>query len=1054
MHGFVMTRCLILTVWTLLLLPLLLCTTARAQEPFKLAPAVAVEAEDFKMEQGWHPIKMGEGNYAVDIIGFSHTSGERFLHVDARDTTASAYQDITVPQVGPYRLWVRYEYMPFTESRFKVTIEQNGQLVAEKLMGSKESLRTCPWSDGLHLVKQYDPPWGNEGLTEEPLDITALTAGPARIRLQTVDQPQIQGVSADRNIDLLYMTSDVKDEWRKHGPYNGWYGILFAFLDTLGARYEVQFTNQGDKPMSFSTSYAYNRLPWGASDPVTSVIDPGAISAWLPLKSQDTSHASMARFIPSVNQPFTVSVRPIGGTQPEETVKSSGDWAGIFLPPYPGKGEKAINVLKAQQNIIDAVKVSPAPGKVPTLPLCYGGYMYYTEDNQYARNYALLGAVLGMRNTGFPTGVALKNVQAAGLGPTKSANYGEYRFPPTPENIATAKAAMEKIGAMPYMRWFDYGDEIAFSEWFYYMAEQKKKELNNPKLTVDQMIRPMWLAWLIQNRKGFKPEDYWRASWGKLDATQLHPDASAEASTEKPKLYVDSVLFYEDASIGWVAQGAKAVKAAFGPDVLSGCNYSCYPYYYPHSTMYVKWFRMGAGDYGRHSEYFWQLGQVTPMINGFVSEHFRAGMRFNPKAVIKQYTMPHSPGNTDADFLRTAFTHLAHGCKTLDFFGMGMNETFTENYIDYRDTKRYVAIRDVTHSIGLVEDQMEASQVVPSKVALLISESTERWDHAKISSDDVAAGQPARDFRQDRLTFHQDRVGIYTALTFAGSSPDIVVEEDLLNPKIMKDYKVLYITGDSLPVGTVKALESWVKAGGVIYATAGVGRYGTYREPNPTMQKLVGIASRTMHERETFIRTSQELPFLKPITQVVGNGWQFPALAMEERITPVKGVQTLATFADDKSPAMIMRTIGKGKVYYMAALPGMAYLYTGLTNPIWVPDRANGVHREVTNYDKYAAQVIGMPLIAAGVRPQVVTPGYIDTRLIHGKGAFILPLANYNKPNDQPVTITVNPPAGAGTLVSVESSFCKKVPAKVENGAWVITLPKLGYGDMVRINVK
>jgi hypothetical protein len=383
-----------------------------------------------------------------------------------------------------------------------------------------------------------------------------------------------------------------------------------------------------------------------------------------------------------------------------------------------------------------------------------------------------------------------------------------------------------------------------------------------------------------------------------------------------------------------------------------------------------------------------------------------------------------------------------------------MNETFTENYIDYRDTSRFVAIRDITHSMGLVEDQLETSQVVPSKVALLVSESTEKWDHAKIANDNITPGKE-RNFRQDRLTFHQDRVGIYTTLTFAGSSPDIVVEQDLITPKVMKQYKVLFLVGDSVPAGAVKALESWVRAGGVIFATAGVGRYGMYREPNPAMQQLMGIARRSINERDSFMRTSQELPFLKPITQVVGNGWQFPVLAIEERITPAKGAQTLATFADDKSPAMIMQTVGKGKVYYLAALPGLAYLWTGLTTPkIEVPDRSLGVHREVTTYDPHAAQIIGMPLIAAGVQPQVATPGYIDTRLIRGNGAFILPIANYNKPNDRPVTITVRPPADAGTLVSVESSFCKQVPAKVENGLWVITLPKLGYGDMVRINVK
>ena len=1031
---------------------LLGCLAAYGQD-FKLAPAVAVEAEDFKIERGWKPLKFGEGNYCVDIIGFCHTSGERFLHAGSSDSNASAFKDIIVPAVGPYRLWVRYEYMPFTESRFKVAVEQNGKVVAEKIMGAKDNPRLA-FEQQEATIAQYDPPWGNEGIDEEVLDVPALAAGPARLLLTCIDQPQITGLTADRNVDCLYLSSDMTDSWRQEYKLN-YYRILEAFMRTVGARYEVQYTNRSNKPADFSVYQYSNREPWYNRPPEATAtqVAPGQSTAWLPLDIQDTAHTSCFWFSGSV-QPYKVSVRAIGAVIPEETVFSADPNAGIFLPPYPGKGEKAISVLMAQQHILAAVKAAPAPGKVPTLPLCYGGCMPYTEDTQYCRNYARLFANIGMRNTGYPTGVELKILQRVGLGPTKSesADPGQYRWPPTPENIATAKATMIKPGALPYVRWFSYGDEISFGEWFTYMNAEKQKTPGNAKLTPQEMIVPLWQQWLKANRPGYQPEDYWRDSWGKLDVAKLHPDSSAEAAVEKPKLYVDSTIFYENVSIDWVAQGVKAVKKELGPDVLCGANYSCYPYYYPHSTMYIKWFRRGAADFGCHSEYFWQLGQVTPMVNGFVSEHFRAGMRFNPKAIIRQYTMPHSPGNTDGDFRRTAFTHLAHGVKNLDFFGIGMNETFTENYIDFRDTARWVAIRDITHSIGLVEDILESSQVVPSKVALLVSDSTERWDHAKIANDNFEYN--ARNFRDDRLTYHQDRVGIYTALTFAGSSPDILVEEDVSNPQILNGYKVLFLVGDCIPGNLAPALGKWVKAGGVVFATAGVGRYGGYHEANPELQQFIGVASRSIQEKDTFMRTSQELPFLKPITQVVGKGWQFPALAYRDRFTPVPGAQVLATFQDDHSPAMIVRPLGKGKVYFLAALPGMAYLWTGLTNPIWVPDRAAGAHRDVTNYDVNAARVMGLPLAAAGVSAQITTPGYLDARLIRGSGAFFLPIANYNKPDSKPVTLIITPPKDVGTPVNAVSAFCKDVKIEVRRGAWLITLPKLGYGDMVRINVK
>ncbi len=111
--------------------------------PFVLAPAVAVEAEDFTVESGWRVIRNGEGNYMVDLVGFQHISGERVLHVDASNTTARAFLDVTVPTAGNHRLWVRYEYPPFTDTRFQVSIEQGGREIARAQMGGKDNPRVA-----------------------------------------------------------------------------------------------------------------------------------------------------------------------------------------------------------------------------------------------------------------------------------------------------------------------------------------------------------------------------------------------------------------------------------------------------------------------------------------------------------------------------------------------------------------------------------------------------------------------------------------------------------------------------------------------------------------------------------------------------------------------------------------------------------------------------------------------------------------------------------------------------------------------------------------------
>ncbi len=122
---------------TLIFVTTLLIHPAGAQTPFRLAPAVALEAEDFQIENGWQVIRNGHGNYMVDIVGFNHTSGERLLGIDNKDDRASAFADVAVPESGAYRLWVRYEYPAFCETRFRVVIEQDRRTVMDRVLARR-----------------------------------------------------------------------------------------------------------------------------------------------------------------------------------------------------------------------------------------------------------------------------------------------------------------------------------------------------------------------------------------------------------------------------------------------------------------------------------------------------------------------------------------------------------------------------------------------------------------------------------------------------------------------------------------------------------------------------------------------------------------------------------------------------------------------------------------------------------------------------------------------------------------------------------------------------
>lgn len=1019
--------------------------TNAAPKKFTLAPAVAVEAESFTIDNGWKVIQWGHGNYMSDIIGFNHCSGERLLELDAAAAEGMAHKDIRVPVSGDYRLWVRYEYPPFTECRFKVVIEQGGKQVAGMEMGKKESPRLA--FNETRFRAQYDPSWGSEGYAEEVLPVKGLRAGAARIVLQGVSQPQIPGVSAKRFIDVIYLSSDVQDAWRTwYRRRDRNYPILDAIRDTVGPRWEIQVKNKSEKPQSYSISWVYNRLPWGMRGAPVKGVPAGTASAWTGLIGQDTAHFSL--LVIRGKGAFEVSLRGFG---PKKVLYhgTANGMHRVYLPTYPGWGETPITPEQEIDTTLALIKKSPKVGRNPTQPLCYGGWIPVVGKTAYNRKYAELYWAIGMRAV--PSTIASMDQAKQALGPlgfkpNRSLAATGYRNPPTVANVARAKKKFST--QLQYLKWYDYGDEILFGEWVTRMLTAKAAAQKGKKK--EQILQDLWQAWLKKNR----PQHQAKQAWSK-------PDSSAKAATVNPELFVDSTLFYEDAAIDWVKTRKDAAKAALGKDVLCGANYSCHPFYYPQVAMYVKWFRDGAADYGRHSEYFWQVTQAGPMINGYIAEHFRCGMRNDPQAINRQYTMPHFPGNTVPSFLRTAFTHLAHGAKMLDFFGIGMNECFTENHIDHRAHQMYLAIRDVTHSMGLVEDLLPKSRAVASPVALLVSDSTEIWDTRAVALDRAGHSFFGANFRKTRLSYHQDRVGIWEALTFAGYSPDLLVEEDL-NAKVLKGYRVLYLVGDHLPQATVAPLQKWVKAGGILVADAGAGRYDRYMNANPELQKLLGIKSQQVEEKTVFIRPRQELPFLKPLGKIQGKEWTMPVLAVHARVQPVKGVEILATFEDGK-PAFMRRSLGKGQVYVTPSLPGLAYLYSGLQPPM-VPDRGPNTHTVPIHFDAGAKAMLLAPIRAGKVSGtvEVLHGGLLDARLLDAKTGYILPIANYNRiPMKQTNFDVLQKGATTDVKIAVRvsrpvtravSAYLGNLSCQQKDGRVIIHLPKLGYGDIIRLN--
>ena len=377
-----------------------------------------------------------------------------------------------------------------------------------------------------------------------------------------------------------------------------------------------------------------------------------------------------------------------------------------------------------------------------------------------------------------------------------------------------------------------------------------------------------------------------------------------------------------------------------------------------------------------------------------------------------------------------------------------MNECFTENHIDHRDHDRYRALRDAIYSVGLVEDLLPESHAVASPVGLLVSDSTERWDFAGVATDGAGRSVFGPDFRKIHLNSHIDRLGLWTALTFLGASPDLLIEADV-NAKTLKDYKVLVVVGDSLPPALAPALEAWVRDGGVLLADADAGRYDQYHQPTPAFLNLFGLDVRRTEEHETFFRPRQELPFLKPRATVAGPGWEMPALATEEHIVPVKDVEVLAKFKDDGGRGGDGTAVGQGPHLLRGGAAGRGLPVDGVAAAGRAGSRPDGAFR-ADGVRRRARAPLQTVLKEAAVEPSIAAePALIDARLLKAPKGYILPVANYQDKVGGKVTLSV---AVGEPIKKVTSAYLGELPVKQEKGRVVIELPTLGYGDLIRLD--
>ncbi|MAE60124.1 MAG: hypothetical protein CMJ49_02080 [Planctomycetaceae bacterium] len=966
--------------------------------------SIIAEAEEFIIQdaKGWQAKSWGENYYAATFAN-CFLSRKAFLGAPATCDRTVATINVNVPAAGKYLALVRYEAAYRFETQFTVRITQDGATVLDRKYGARANPKI--WAFGQKIKPEVAWGWGAvENVVWEGHDAHVdLQPGTATITLIADRQ---SGDAANRNIDLVMLTTDEADVL--HRIENERYLPLDGLLTQAGDVH-ARLTNHSSSPVTLTFRPCRQHSPY-----------------WVHLRSWPES------ILLTADDNQTTDWLEVGSLLDS---LNDGQWAPT------AEGDDLDYTLE--------IGLRNAAGEIESINRfrfdIANPELTYHADTRYSRRVGLTQDVL------FKLLADLKSKPLHGQRPRRTVIHG-YTFGSNRENSPeVARAVEEFVDLFALATILSGGHTVAagtpqaprgytdalYSGYDYTFeakttaATKKLKELTEQGIaglihTVslgDEIGLPTPEA---DDHEGFRN---WAQSRG-LTLTDLIPGGDGEWSDiqynpddkSNPRVFYYSRRYRQEFGIA-AQKGLTDLIRQYLPNAGIGANYSPH-----HSSAYVgnvhKWvtlFREEGMTQPWSEDYIWQLPVGTPQMSALLLDTFRAGTRPHPQQKIHFYVMPHTPGNTPAQWRRQFYSDLAHGMKVVNLFEFRPVQTAnTENHTS--DPAMFHQVLKSFYEMGGFEDIIQDGQVRWGNAGFWMSETGDAWDNSR---NPLAAAKRS----------------LYIAMLHQQLATDIVVEADAVDGTL-DDYAVLYLADQNVSTIASQKIAEWVHSGGKLFATAGAGMYDQFNRPNNILRALLGVEESSFDlPEDSYVQfIKQDIRFAKPIDVVTWTAdhqtHEMPIFAVRSRITATSA-DVRGTFTDG-SPAVTRRAVGQGSATYVAFAPGLSYFYPAI--PRRPVDRGSTddamSHFMPTDFDSGAAALIGS--VAAGTpRPVERSHSLVDARMVESESGIVIPLINWT---DQPVRnliVTINTDR---SISKVESASGRRVSVRQETGRIIVTL--------------
>ncbi|MCX7705776.1 MAG: hypothetical protein N2115_05910 [bacterium] len=926
---------------------------------------------------------------------------------------AEARKTINIEKPGEYRVWIRYlDILPY-RGPFKVTVIQQAEIKGEKIFDN-ESLRKTDegkkkWGDGYGQFV-----WDN-------LDVN-LQRGSADIVITKVE-PHGGASWVTRHLDLIVFC-DEKD----YQPVMADFTPQLYMKVKMGSnhKYPCVIHIFGRRPQPpwwlphsniFKTGLVYGCYtgykPQGENP---NFLKAGDETPWINITSffdvmgahKMELTAMQEYFVGLESSEFTVL---LSNTPSDEGVFKSftrtGKGSGMLLLIDLSKREKIISDLEGSMEGLEIAKKMPdvsekRPEKFPVMTGCGVNSSFYqpktVENEIYILSKMGFNSIGGYDPVYYRAGFTKYKGGAVYFHLAKNGCLAD-------PDMGAIKAIVSSAGEK-FLKEDLFKDMVAWSQ------------MDEPgSVSMEHIVKCSTCT--IKFREFLRKAGVTPEFLGVNSYDQILPSNNPEDG----KRYYYTALYRNQVLADFFKIGTDILKN-FTPDPKTTANFGEYLTFTGnmlHSG--DDWFLIfdtGGLTYGWTED--WLNFGTTYQLCGYRADFLRAAS----KNRFGMYCIFRNPWDTQAKVA----SEIGHGSKAIYYYNYGPYYAGID--CPMPDYNLYSAVQKINHAIGKIENPLLDSSVAKSAIALLYSHTTDIWT-----------------LKQATSVFGKENMGLWLILRHLGYPVDIITEKDVIEKKT-KNYKAIFVTGSHIPSEVMQNLFEWAGNGGILYLGAGAGIFDRFNNPS-NADRYSGII------REQFNLVAEPgsdyyvLPALKSIDFV-----KFVDSTMTETVEVICGVQKMKginpseaiVLFSDGSPAMAVKTKGRGKIIISGFFPGIAYMrYAVIANrqkqkDVYASDCPPEYHEVIRKL--FSKIISGVDYI-----PPVLSSNYlVETNLLEGKNEKVITISNWSGKPVEGMKITINQPI-KGNLVSIENSI-KSVQRKGRET--IITMDLKGAFDFILIS--